>query len=239
MPTATWNWPAGGRLGMEIKVVDLGMPEDWQEDVLYNVYNHTAIWVKRMQKAWPMWTFGRSSYLDTMAEKENQYIEAGHLAPVNHKYLWEAESGQDFMRESFRDLYNAVREGLAGLFDKRVVLTQSLCVPGFHIFYYHPFFQFQSGIWHRDLNWLNIGMENKGYGSFTAPVSLPECGTGLEWTDGENIFDQPYTVGDMYVHDGMTPHRIPAIPGMKPNDRRITLQGHFFINSDDEIELFW
>ena len=80
--------------------------------------------------------------------------------------------------------------------------------------------------------------------SFTILVEAPDSGAGMDlWPDhtGAEIDElvasgelpepvyMPYTLGELVIHDGLTPHRI-ANPGMgreiRLGEHRITMQGH-------------
>lgn len=72
--------------------------------------------------------------------------------------------------------------------------------------------------------------------SFTLPVSIPTAGAGLDFWWGATERDikkypttpeyVPYRLGQMYIHDGMTPHRIASVAPIPEGEMRVTLQGH-------------
>ena len=77
--------------------------------------------------------------------------------------------------------------------------------------------------------------------SFTLPVSIPTAGAGAEfWWDGIDRDPEfvPYELGKMYIHNGMTPHRIASVAPIPEGELRITLQGHGVHVEDGAIIYF-
>jgi hypothetical protein len=88
---------------------------------------------------------------------------------------------------------------------------------------------------------IDWGVEYTNPFSFTLALELPEVGGGLDyWRDCSDAqLDEfnaigrlpphtrfPYEVGKLYAYDGLTPHRIANFGDMKPDEARITIQGH-------------
>jgi hypothetical protein len=76
--------------------------------------------------------------------------------------------------------------------------------------------------------------------SFTLPVCMPSAGGGLDiWPHYHGSDDlelllaeplepeyYPYELGKLYIHDGLTPHRVCSVAPMESGEFRVTLQGH-------------
>lgn len=116
-----------------------------------------------------------------------------------------------------------------------------LATPGFHIF--GPENNGHTGHVHVDepFTRCSIGGAFIKPFSFTLALALPECGAGMDYWEDYTAADLvesvsrgtlpphrtvKYKQGYLYVHDGLTPHRIASLGDMKAGEHRITLQGH-------------
>jgi hypothetical protein len=138
-------------------------------------------------------------------------------------------------------LYQELLEGLRPYMKGDTVLHHPHALPGFHIFDDRT--NGYPGHPHIDEPFKRCAWPAKVCEpqSFTLPLAIPEAGAGLDYwpdyTDAEieeyistGALPQPeylpYELGVLYVHDGLTPHRI-ANPGdMAKGEQRMTLQGH-------------
>jgi len=177
-------------------------------------------WVNR---GWG-WTLGAATYCDTP-----------EVYPAYSRYC------NLVLQHKFSDLYKRVFAQLETVTGKEVKVLDGTAYPSFHVFTAdsngfqgHP---------HIDEPFKRIKWPShiSSPFSFTMAVALPECGGGMGyWPDATDeqieafiksgdlpepkLFD--YELGTLYVHDGMTPHRIESYGDMKHNEARITLQGH-------------
>ena len=84
-----------------------------------------------------------------------------------------------------------------------------------------------------------LGMGDKDTHAFTVAIELPTGGGGMDMKiGGESNEYIEYQVGELVLHDGMTPHRIASYCEYKPDEFRITLQGHIVRDGTDLI-MFW
>lgn len=129
-----------------------------------------------------------------------------------------------------------------------------LALPSFHIFDHKS--QGLSGSVHVDEPYDRVDLSAYDWRdpfSFTVPVELPTLGGGcdfwFDYTDKDiEIFAAsgelppstyvPYELGKLYLHDGMTPHRIANPNPIPEGEYRITLQGHGFVTDKDIIVYF-
>ena len=89
--------------------------------------------------------------------------------------------------------------------------------------------------------------------TFTLPLELPAGGGGLDlWPDvTDKQMDSyvasgalpehqhlPYSVGKLYLHDGLTPHRIANPCAIEDGEFRITLQGHGVVTAEGLVLYF-
>ena len=199
----------------------------------------------------PFYTLGAASYLDSGPDaREAYYRKAAALNPV-----LEAEFGW---------LYDRLRQSLAEVLEAPVAFEPRAARPGFHIFLAHPAFRQPLSRIHFDLQYLDLdwsgreGMDFSKPFSYTLTVRLPEAGAGLmTWDIAKAEYDAldeeargrlgaerepryvPYREGELIHHSGLLLHRIaPARPGMRPDDARVTLQGHA-LPGRDGYWLYW
>ena len=120
-----------------------------------------------------------------------------------------------------------------------VVMAYDLARPGFHIFPSHEKFLNIGGIWHKDHPHTLLGMEDIDASTFTIPIKIPESGAGIDWVDEfDIIYYLPYKEKELIWHTGKISHRISAFNEYKPDEYRITLQGHL-VRRNGQMEVFW
>jgi hypothetical protein len=189
------------------------------------------------------YTLGRASYLDMIG------IEAAEGA-----FLCRLKSENHCLRSHFIFLYRSLCEVLRDILGPQVEMTTEFALPGFHIFRGEgaiaagkapPHFDMQ----YKLLKWAD-GKDEAEPISFTLPVRLPGAGGGLEvWEDspdelearfrrgeltsmrecadklGSGYFHQ-YNAGRLTVHMDRILHRIGFVAEVRPDEERITFQGH-------------
>lgn len=197
-----------------------------------------SLWERRWPGL-PFYTLGAASYLDSAAgAREIYYGKAASLNP-----LLEREFGWLYER-----LLNALGEWLGA----SASFVPDAARPGFHIFLAHETFRLPLSKIHFDIQYENIdwsGCEGIDFSkplSFTLAIRLPRSGAGLmTWSVAKADYDamdaaararlddecaprfEAYSEGEMVCHSGLLLHRIaPARAGLRPDDMRLTLQGH-------------
>ena len=156
-----------------------------------------------------------------------------------------ANMSNPILFEAFSRLYREVLGYLSDALDTQVQLPTGgagIALPGFHIFDHqtadmvgHP---------HIDEPYTRVDLSAYDWDkpfSFTLPICLPACGGGLDvWWNftgedidnfiGHSLLPKPeyeeYKLGHLYLHDGLTPHRIANPAPIQEGEFRITLQGH-------------
>lgn len=199
-------------------------------------------WTRR-HPVFPFYTLGAASYLDAGFPREGYYRTAADLNP-----LLEREFGW-----LHRRVLAAVGEhvGVPAAFAPRAAL------PGFHVFLAHEAFRRPLGRIHFDLQFRDLEWDRELEVDFTRPVSftlavrLPAAGAGLRtWNLSKAEFDAlgpeapetvdrehpagyvAYRAGELVCHSGLLLHQIaPATDAMRPDDMRVTLQGHALLGS--------
>ena len=186
----------------------------------------------------PFYTLGAASYLDSGATARDRYY---HKAAVLNPLL-ESEFGW---------LYDRLLRALSDQIGAPVRFEPRAARPGFHIFFAHEAFKRPLSRIHFDLQYQDIdwsghsGIDFSNPLSYTVAVRLPRSGAGLmTWSIEKSEYDAmgaaaqasldeeraryvPYREGEMIYHSGLMLHRIaPARPGMRPDDVRLTMQGH-------------
>ena len=212
------------------------------------VFSLKELWIHRHAFA-PFHTLGIASYLDAKEEKHDYYS----LAEVNNPIL----------KESFSWLYQKIVEALELYLQAPTGLTSTLALPGFHIYLGFKLFEFTSPSVHYDLQQNLVNWEKPEQTdfsnpiSFTMPVALPAKGGGLNlWditykdtlqADKQGLKElvksktktfYPYQLGQMIVHSGLTVHQAVIGKDLKPDDDRITLQGHALF-TQGSWEIYW
>lgn len=152
------------------------------------------------------------------------------------------------LSECFDGMYTSVARALSEARGNDIITMKGTALPGFHIFtsrvndikrdgeraHGHPHIDtpYDSVFWPCAIS---------DPFSFTLPVAIPACGAGMGFWDDvteqeldlyakSNELPEPtiydYELGSMYLHDGMTPHRIENMGNISEGELRITLQGH-------------
>ena len=120
-----------------------------------------------------------------------------------------------------------------------VVFNPKLALPGFHIFPADLKLLSVAGNWHIDKPHETLGIGDKDAHAFTVAVEMPTGGGGMDMKiGGESNEYIEYKVGELGLHDGMTPQRIASYRQYIEGDYRITLQGHIVRDGKDLI-MFW
>lgn len=204
--------------------------------VVERVEANRDAWTRRHPAA-PFYTLGAASYLDASISREAYYRLAAELNPLlDREFGW-----------LHRRILPAVGEhvGLPASFAPRAAL------PGFHVFLAHEAFRRPMGRIHfdlqfQDLDWdRELGVDFSRPVSFTLAVRLPAAGAGLRtWEiskaefdalgpEGPDMIDRErpadyvaYRTGELVCHSGLLLHQIAPAVDMRPDDARITLQGH-------------
>ena len=199
----------------------------------------------------PAYTLGAASYLDSGPGRRDAYhARAAALNPL--------------LEREFGWLYERLLEALGESLQAGVAFEPRAARPGFHIFLAHEAFKRPLGRIHFDLQFMDIDWPDGQRMDFSRPVSytlairLPEAGAGLHaWDVGKAEYDAmdpaardrigeertpeyvPYREGTMALHSGMLLHRIaPAADDLRPDDARVTLQGHA-LPGPDGYRLYW
>ncbi len=199
----------------------------------------------------PAYTLGAASYLDSGPGRRDAYhARAAALNPL--------------LEREFGWLYERLLEALGESLHAGVAFEPRAARPGFHIFLAHEAFKRPLGRVHFDLQFMDVDWPDGQRMDFSRPVSytlairLPESGAGLHaWDVGKAEYDAmdpaardrigeertpeyvPYREGTMAVHSGMLLHRIaPAADDLRPDDARVTLQGHA-LPGPDGYRLYW
>ena len=199
----------------------------WDEDrcaeIAKTVKRHKELWIDRGG----FYTMGAATYQDAIED----YIRVAHDYNCHIAVLF----GQELIE---------LGDKLEILLGIEVTQNQNTALPSFHIFdasasgmIGHP---------HIDEPHLRVEWQSEVVDtfSFTVLLEAPEAGAGMDvWPDctdeqmdeyvesgelPEHVY-MPYTLGDLVIHDGLTPHRIanPAAGNeIRVGEHRITLQGH-------------
>lgn len=206
--------------------------------VLEQVQAHRAVWTQRYPGL-PAYTLGAASYLDSgPGRRDAYYAKAAALNPL--------------LEREFGWLYERLLGALGEHLQARAAFEPRAARPGFHVFLAHEAFKRPLGRIHFDLQFMTLDWPEGERMDFSRPVSytlairLPKCGAGLRtWEIGEEEWDRmdsaardrigregspdyvPYREGTMVCHSGMLLHQIaPAAGDLRPDDMRVTLQGH-------------
>ena len=229
------------------------LPGSACDAVVETLLAHEADWTRRQaleDQVHLFHTLGAATYLD---------------APASYDTL--AARSNPVLRESFADLHESVANAIAERTGIPATLTETLALPGFHIFRGDPRVPpglMFGGTIHMDKPHERHGLHLPPDGtlSLTLPLRIPREGAGmyfwqdvpdrlltgpkaphemsaeqLAWFDAQKKY-VGYTVGEMVLHDGLTVHQL-ANPGRTTADEwRISLQGHGVL-SEGQWELFF
>jgi hypothetical protein len=196
-------------------------------------------WTPRGPQPGHFFTLGAASYLD-----------------ADDEYASRTSATNAVLRGRFGWLYARLAEVLTRRLHAPVGYTDTLAVPGFHIWETPAIFTTPVASVHFDLQYLRTwpedapGVDFAHPLSFTLPIRLPRRGGGLNVWDVtydryRRFADRldvrltpmdltvlleatrfPYTVGGLSLHSGHLLHQIGEIDEVFPGDERITLQGH-------------
>lgn len=198
------------------------------------IRNNRRLWIPRGG----FYTVGASTYLDSP-----------ELYPVLANYT------NPMVEAILHDLQFQVMDALPKRFvPTRAKRMHGTAVMGFHIFDFES--NGHQGTVHIDEPFRRIdwGVEYSNPFSFTLALELPAVGGGMAYwsgyTDAEleyfnEVQELPtgeclsYEVGKLYVHDGLTPHRIANFGDMKPDELRITIQGHGVTLADGVTAIYF
>lgn len=195
---------------------------DYNKDkVVSNIFKLQDMWVSRSDE-FPFYTLGRSAYLDG---KTPEYTKM-------------QKGMNEVLYNNFKELYNSVLHVLEDKLKERIYLPKDLCYPGFHIFPSDEKLLTIAGNWHTDYPHETLELGNKDTSTFTVAVLLPESGAGIDCMINDAPIYIGYKENEMLWHDGTTLHRIASFKEYKPNEYRITLQGHL-IRRNNKMEVFW
>jgi hypothetical protein len=157
--------------------------------------------------------------------------------------------------------FAGVHRQLAAALEREVGLPATyagdLALPGFHIWTGAGIPTRPQASIHFDLQYQRLlalprYARATGTVSFTLPLRLPAAGSSLRvWparypedsgrlaairqTEPEIV---PYHVGQAIVHSGHVLHQIGVTPSVRPDETRITLQGHGLV-VDEQLVLYW
>jgi len=195
---------------------------DYDKDkVVSNIFKLQDMWVSRSDD-FPFYTLGRSAYLDGKTP-EYKNMQKGM---------------NELLYNNFKELYNNVLHVLQDKLNERIYLPKDLCYPGFHIFPSDESLLTIAGNWHEDYPHETLEIGSKDASTFTVPILLPESGGGIDCMINDAPIYISYKENEMLWHDGTTLHRIASFKEYKPNEYRITLQGHL-IRRNNKMEVFW
>ena len=192
-----------------------------KDKVILNIFKLQDMWVSRSDD-YPFFTLGRSAYLDGKTS-EYKKIQKGM---------------NELLYNNFEELYSSVLHVLQDKLNERVYFPKDLCYPGFHIFASDKKLLSITGNWHEDYPHETLGLGDKDTSTFTVPILLPESGGGIDCMIDNMPIYVGYKENEMLWHDGTTLHRIAGLKEYKPNEYRITLQGHL-VRRNNRMEVFW
>ena len=155
-----------------------------------------------------------------------------YLQNHSHKEInWEI---QEILSNEFIWVYEKILSSLYDTFPhvNEFKFTSRLPKPGFHIFH-KPQEEPREFKWHHDtsiLEWKH-GIDLKDVWSLIIPITIPSYRLFLEYMENDTQKIYNYNLGSMHLWPSSIKHRIGTIP--KHNgDRRITMQGHFYIKNN-------
>ena len=198
----------------------------------------------------PFFTLGVPAYLDAdPADLQNSYLnKVSKRNPVLHENLgW---------------MYERLAECLSNHLSAPVELHPQYSLPGFHIYLYNELFSRDDltpthfDLQYNDLQWQEkVNFENSL--SITMAILLPHNGGGMfywdlffddvEQFDSEKIQElrqsktrnyYAYEPGKVVLHGGNFLHQVAPYVNPRPQDERITLQGHMAFY-DGSWHLYW
>lgn len=190
--------------------------------ILHRLFRLKHLWVSRSSE-FPFYTLGRSAYLDGNTDR----------------YRKDSITENITLSFNFNDLYETVLNYLSSALGEPVKMAYDLAYPGFHIFPSDKKFLTIAGNWHTDYPHETLGLGDEDTSTFTIPIKIPESGASIDWIDEfDIIYRLPYKEKELIWHTGKIVHRISSFNEYKPDEYRITLQGHL-VRRNGQMEVFW
>ena len=187
----------------------------------------------------------------------NAYMDLAHAADANASYFGPARGANLMLKQRFAGVHARLAQALEQELGLPTKYADDLAMPGFHIWVGLGIPRRPGASVHFDLQYQRLLARPRyarasGTVSFTLPVMLPAAGSSLRvWPctypgDADRLaaFQQadpeivPYHVGSAIVHSGHVLHQIGATLSVRPEDFRITLQGHGLV-VDEVLVLYW
>ena len=188
----------------------------------------------------------------------NAYMDLAHAADPTASYFEPARSANVMLRRRFAGLHERLAQVLGRELGLPTRYADDLAMPGFHVWVGLGIPSRPGASIHFDLQYLRLLARPRythasGTVSFTVPVELPAAGASLRVWPGCTYPDDayrvaavrqtepevvPYHLGSALVHSGHVLHQVGASPSVRPEDLRITLQGHGLV-VDDVLVLYW
>lgn len=183
----------------------------------------------------PFFTLGMAAYLD--AVREDPHL--GNRAPYRMDAL--RQWSNRLLESEFGPLLHRCCEAIASWSGHAARCPGgAAALPGFHIHLFHPVFATSVASRHVDLQYRQVfgqpTVAPEHLLTFTLAVSLP-VGSGLRVWHGDTPAFHPYHLGQMTLHNGLSPHQAVLHPLVDPTPR-IMLQGHA-LREDDGWLLYW
>lgn len=189
--------------------------------VIKNIFSLSEHWVSRSTE-FPFYTLGRCAYLD------GRSLE----------YNYDRENMNEILHNKFKELYQSIINNLQDKLEEDIYLADDLRYPGFHIFPSDKKFLTVAGNWHTDYPNETLGLGNQDISTITIPIMIPESGAGIDYIIDTLPHHIAYTEKEMIWHKGDIVHRISSFKEYKPNEYRITMQGHL-VRRNNKMELYW
>jgi hypothetical protein len=187
----------------------------------------------------------------------NAYMDLAQAADVDTSYFGAAHGTNLILRQRFAGVHGQLARALEAELGLPARYAGDLAMPGFHIWAGDGIPTRPVTSIHFDLQYQRLLTRPEyarasGTVSFTLPIRLPAAGSSLRvWpchypgdldrvaairqTEPEVV---PYHLGRALVHSGHVLHQIGVTPVVRPDDVRITLQGHGLVLGD-ELVLYW
>jgi hypothetical protein len=148
------------------------------------------------------------------------------------------EGTNPILLKHFGFMYEDLREMLSVVLGEPVIFLRTFALPGFHVFPSDPQFLSMSGSWHVDIPHNTLGLGNQDTQAYTVAIKLPTGGGGMDMRINDKDEYVEYEEGKMYLHPGTDVHRISCYKEYRPDEYRITLQGHI-VRNNGELITFW
>jgi hypothetical protein len=187
----------------------------------------------------------------------NAYMDLAQAADANASYFGPARRANLLLEQRFAGVHGKLARILARELGLPTRYADDLAMPGFHIWVGDGIPRRPVASIHFDLQYQRL-LSRPAYAhasgtvSFTLPIKLPAAGSSLRvWpcmypddvdrlpelrqADPEIV---PYHLGSALVHSGHVLHQIGATSSVRPDEFRITLQGHGLVVGK-ELVLYW